>query len=189
LLRSRKRDFGKMPKTQKKSRQPSTPGGLSVHFAFIVFVRRADDLDNHYLMKSAGYDPDRPWDKEEALFAEAKRDMTRLRAEDRGEVVDEIGDPDDEDRDRDREYEMGDETMDMDFDAEEHDQVDGEGEEGQDAVVEGRDAVEGGDEPAEGDIEAGDEGGEEGVEGEGGEPVEGETEGLFLPGGQSPENL
>lgn len=38
-------------------------------------------------MKSAGYDPDRPWDKEEALFAEAKRDMERLRAEDRGETV------------------------------------------------------------------------------------------------------
>lgn len=49
-------------------------------------------LDDHYLKKSAGYDPDRPWDAEEALFAEAKRDMERLKAEDRGEAPPEYDD-------------------------------------------------------------------------------------------------
>jgi transcription factor TFIIIB component B'' len=42
-------------------------------------------------VKSAGYDPDRPWDKEEALFAEAKKDMARIQAEDRGAIFDENG--------------------------------------------------------------------------------------------------
>lgn len=71
---------------------------------------QADTLaDNQYLRKSAGYDPNRPWDKEEALFAEAKRDMLRLRAEDRGEEP-----PEDEEMAHDG---FGDETMDFDADA------------------------------------------------------------------------
>ena len=162
-----------MPKTQKKSRQPSTPGDLLVRLSVRVLSEALTILDNTYLMKSAGYDPDRPWDKEEALFAEAKRDMKRLRAEDRGEVVDEVGDPDDEDQDRDqdRDFEMGDETMDYD-----QDHVDGEEEEGQDEEVEV------------GEAEAGEEEGETAVEGEAadGETVEAGQEGLFLPGGDSP---
>ncbi|OXH19409.1 transcription factor TFIIIB component b'' [Cryptococcus neoformans A1-35-8] len=36
-------------------------------------------LDKDYLAKSAGYDPSRSWDKEEALFEEAKADVERLR--------------------------------------------------------------------------------------------------------------
>lgn len=35
--------------------------------------------DKDYLAKSAGYDPSRSWDKEEALFEEAKADVERLR--------------------------------------------------------------------------------------------------------------
>ena len=164
-----------MPKTQKKSRQPSTPGGLLVCLSVRVLSEALTILDNTYLMKSAGYDPDRPWDKEEALFAEAKRDMKRLRAEDRGEVVDEVGDPDDEDQDRDqdRDFEMGDETMDYD-----QDHVDGEEGEGQDEEVE----------VGEAEAEAGEEEGETAVEGEAadGETVEAGQEGLFLSGGDSP---
>lgn len=36
-------------------------------------------LDKDYLAKSAGYDASRSWDKEEALFEEAKADVERLR--------------------------------------------------------------------------------------------------------------
>lgn len=35
--------------------------------------------DKDYLAKSAGYDASRSWDKEEALFEEAKADVERLR--------------------------------------------------------------------------------------------------------------
>lgn len=63
------------------------------------------------MQKSAGYDPDRPWDAEEALFAEAKRDMEKLRAEDRGEeyLDNAIGEPDLGDD----HAGVGDETMDI----------------------------------------------------------------------------
>ncbi|KAK8864463.1 hypothetical protein IAR55_001712 [Kwoniella newhampshirensis] len=36
-------------------------------------------LDKAYLSKSAGYDPDKPWDREEALFEEARQDQQKLR--------------------------------------------------------------------------------------------------------------
>ncbi|WWC70069.1 uncharacterized protein I206_104015 [Kwoniella pini CBS 10737] len=36
-------------------------------------------IDKEYLTKSAGYDPTKPWDKEEALFEEAKYDADKLR--------------------------------------------------------------------------------------------------------------
>jgi transcription factor TFIIIB component B'' len=113
--------------------------------------------DNGYLMKSAGYDPDRPWDKEEALFAEAKRDMARIQAEDRGMIFDEngemVGEADDGSQ-------LGDQTMEMDLHP-----IDEEGE-GADEEVEGDAAREG-----EGEGE-----GEEGAE----------QEDLFLPGATSP---
>ncbi|WWD17236.1 hypothetical protein CI109_101674 [Kwoniella shandongensis] len=36
-------------------------------------------LDKAYLSKSAGYNPDKPWDREEALFEEARQDQEKLR--------------------------------------------------------------------------------------------------------------
>jgi hypothetical protein len=111
--------------------------------------------DNKYLSKSAGYDPDRPWDKEEALFAEAKRDMDAAitaTKEDRGEVVDKvddmIGDPDQHD------------DVDMGYDGDLPEGEDGQQDQDQDAQ-EGDEAVVGGD---------------------GEEPDV--PEGLFLPGGE-----
>jgi transcription factor TFIIIB component B'' len=124
-------------------------------------------IDNTYLRKSAGYDPDRPWDKEEALFAEARRDMNRLKAEDRGEIVDEngdiigVGEPDDGLGDD----HIGDETMDFDADVQEEEDVQ-EGEEG--------------DEEVEGEVAEEVEGGQEEAPAE---EVDAGQEALFLPGG------
>ncbi|KAK6910032.1 hypothetical protein I203_104061 [Kwoniella mangroviensis CBS 8507] len=42
-----------------------------------ILARRP--LDKEYLTKSSGFDPTRPWDKEEALFEEAKSDADRLK--------------------------------------------------------------------------------------------------------------
>ncbi|WWC62036.1 uncharacterized protein I303_104624 [Kwoniella dejecticola CBS 10117] len=42
-----------------------------------ILARRP--IDKEYLTKSAGYDPTKPWDKEEALFEEAKSDADKLR--------------------------------------------------------------------------------------------------------------
>ena len=116
-------------------------------------------------MKSAGYDPDRPWDKEEALFAEAKKDMARIQAEDRGAVFDENGEMVGE---ADEGSQMGDP---MDLELEPIDEVEEE-------VLE-EDGAEG--EGAEAQNEG---------EGEGGEGGEGEeaggNESLFLPGARSP---
>lgn len=49
---------------------------------FFFFLLKLVNLwftDKDYLAKSAGYDPSRSWDKEEALFEEAKADVERLR--------------------------------------------------------------------------------------------------------------
>jgi hypothetical protein len=128
-------------------------------------------------VKSAGYDPDRPWDHEEALFAEAKKDMARIQAEDRGAIFDENGEMVGE---ADEGSQMGD-PMEMELDPidEVEEEEGGEGGEG-----------EGGeDEQAEEAVPEGyGEGGEAG-EGEGGEEDEGHEEGnesLFLPGATSP---
>jgi hypothetical protein len=121
-------------------------------------------------MKSAGYDPDRPWDKEEALFAEAKRDMDRIQAEDRGMVFDENGEMVGE---ADEGSQMGD-PMEMELDP--IDEVEEEEEEG----VEEEQAEEAGPE-GEAQGEGEDEGGEEGE----GQEAEG-NESLFLPGATSP---
>jgi hypothetical protein len=51
-------------------------GTLSSHSAKVI----ADDADQKFLEKSVGYNPDRPWDREEALFAEMKEDVERLKA-------------------------------------------------------------------------------------------------------------
>lgn len=51
-------------------------------FFFFFFLLKLVNLwftDKDYLAKSAGYDPSRSWDKEEALFEEAKADVERLR--------------------------------------------------------------------------------------------------------------
>ena len=117
-------------------------------------------------MKSAGYDPDRPWDKEEALFAEAKKDMARIQAEDRGAIFDEHGQMVGE---ADEGSQMGD-PMDLEMDLDPIDEVEEEGAEGE---------------------EAGEGGGEAEVqeEGEGGGDVEAHEDGnesLFLPGATSP---
>jgi hypothetical protein len=143
-----------------------------------VLTQTLTEKDNHYLTKSAGYDPDRPWDKEEALFAEAKRDMDRLKQEDRGEVIGEA----------DEGSQVGDVTMDFGDPRSDGDEAGGDGEE---AEVEGQ-------------SEDADPGAEAGAEGEEGEAVEGEEvdgepaaedegqsgeagpEGLFLPGHASP---
>jgi len=114
-------------------------------------------------VKSAGYDPDRPWDKEEALFAEAKKDMARIQAEDRGAIFDENGEMVGE---ADEGSQMGD-PMDMEMDLDPIDEAEEEegGEDGQaeEAVPEGDG-----------------EGGEERDENEGG------NESLFLPDATSP---
>lgn len=110
-------------------------------------------------MKSAGYDPDRPWDKEEALFAEAKKDMARIQAEDRGAVFDENGEMVGE---ADEGSQMGDpRDLELDpIDEVEEEALEEEGAEGEEAAV--QDQGEG--------------------EGEGG----GGNESLFLPGATSP---
>jgi len=108
-------------------------------------------------VKSAGYDPDRPWDKEEALFAEAKKDMARIQAEDRGAIFDENGEMVGE---ADEGSQMGD-PMDMELDP--IDEVEEE---------------DGGEDEQAGEAE------EAVAEGEGGE--EGGNESLFLPGATSP---
>ena len=36
-------------------------------------------VDKGYLAKSAGYDDQRAWDREEALFAEARQDVEKLK--------------------------------------------------------------------------------------------------------------
>lgn len=124
-------------------------------------------------MKSAGYDPDRPWDKEEALFAEAKRDMDRIQAEDRGMIFDENGEMVGE---ADEGSQMGDETM--------LDAIDEEGED-EEVVPEGAEAEEmvgdGDTAEAEAGLEGEAENGEVGEEGGGGG-----NGSLFLPGGVSP---
>jgi transcription factor TFIIIB component B'' len=114
-------------------------------------------------VKSAGYDPDRPWDKEEALFAEAKKDMARIQAEDRGAIFDENGEMVGE---ADEGSQMGD-PMDLELDPidEVEEEEGGEDEQAEEAVPEG--------------------------DGEGGEIGEGEgneigNESLFLPGATSP---
>ena len=133
-------------------------------------------------MKSAGYDPDRPWDKEEALFAEAKRDMDRIQAEDRGIIFDENGEMVGE---ADEGSQIGDDTM---LDAiDEAGEGEGEGEEIE-GDGEGAEEEQAGDDVEEAEGEAADvvqaqegEGGEEQGDGYGGE-----DEDLFLPGGASP---
>jgi transcription factor TFIIIB component B'' len=114
-------------------------------------------------VKSAGYDPDRPWDKEEALFAEAKKDMARIQAEDRGALFDENGDMVGE---ADEGSQVGD-PMDLELDPidEVEEEEGGEDEKAEEAVPDG---------------EGGEAGGEEGEENEGG------NESLFLPGATSP---
>jgi transcription factor TFIIIB component B'' len=114
-------------------------------------------------VKSAGYDPDRPWDKEEALFAEAKKDMARIQAEDRGAIFDENGEMVGE---ADEGSQMGD-PMDLELDPidEVEEEEGGEDEQAEEAVPDG---------------EGGEAGGEEGEENEGG------NESLFLPGATSP---
>jgi hypothetical protein len=185
LLKSRKRDLERMPRTQKKSLQPSMPGDLLVSQPFCLGERKLIISDNGYLVKSAGYDPDRPWDKEEALFAEAKRDMDRIKAEDRGAIFDEYGNLVGEavgEADEGSQMGDGDETM--------LDAIDEEGErEDEDEEVQGDER--GGDDEQAGE----DEGQEElevGVPGaedeEGGNEIanENENEALFLPGAQTP---
>jgi len=116
-------------------------------------------------VKSAGYDPDRPWDKEEALFAEAKKDMARIQAEDRGAVFDENGEMVGE---ADEGSQMGD-PMDLELDPideVEEEAVEEEGAEGEEAELQDQGEVEGG----------------EGGEGE----ENGGNESLFLPGATSP---
>lgn len=133
-------------------------------------------------MKSAGYDPDRPWDKEEALFAEAKRDMDRIQAEDRGIIFDENGEMVGK---ADEGSQMGDDTM-LDAIDEagegegEREEIEGDGE--------GAEEEQAGDDVEEAEGEAADvvqaqegEGGEEQGDGYGGE-----DEDLFLSGGASP---
>jgi transcription factor TFIIIB component B'' len=116
-------------------------------------------------VKSAGYDPDRPWDKEEALFAEAKKDMARIQAEDRGAIFDENGEMVGE---VDEGSQVGD-PMDLELDPiDEVEEEDVEGEGGEDEQAE--EAV----------PEGEGEGGEEGEENEGG------NESLFMPGATSP---
>jgi transcription factor TFIIIB component B'' len=114
-------------------------------------------------VKSAGYDPDRPWDKEEALFAEAKKDMARIQAEDRGAIFDENGEMVGE---ADEGSQMGD-PIDLELDPidEVEEEEGGEDEQAEEAVPDG---------------EGGEAGGEEGEENEGG------NESLFLPGATSP---
>lgn len=48
-------------------------------FFFLLKLVNLWFTDKDYLAKSAGYDPSRSWDKEEALFEEAKADVERLR--------------------------------------------------------------------------------------------------------------
>jgi transcription factor TFIIIB component B'' len=112
-------------------------------------------------VKSAGYDPDRPWDKEEALFAEAKKDMARIQAEDRGAIFDENGEMVGE---ADEGSQMGD-PMEMELDPidEVEEEEGGEDEQAEEAVPEGY-----------------------GEGGEAGEEIEGGNESLFLPGATSP---
>lgn len=50
-----------------------------VFFFFLLKLVNLWFTDKDYLAKSAGYDPSRSWDKEEALFEEAKADVERLR--------------------------------------------------------------------------------------------------------------
>jgi len=116
-------------------------------------------------VKSAGYDPDRPWDKEEALFAEAKKDMARIQAEDRGAVFDENGEMVGE---ADEGSQMGD-PMDLELDPideVEEEVLEEEGAEGEEAELQ-------------------DQGEGEGGEGGDGEETGG-NESLFLPGATSP---
>lgn len=129
-------------------------------------------------MKSAGYDPDRPWDKEEALFAEAKRDMARIKAEDQGMVFDENGEMVGE-ADEGSQMGDGDVTMDMDLDPidevlEEEEEGEGQGQEGEGAEEEAGEAGAGDEAQAEGE--------------DGGEEEQGDAgnESLFLPGATSP---
>jgi len=136
-------------------------------------------------MKSAGYDPDRPWDKEEALFAEAKRDMDRIQAEDRGIIFDENGEMVGE---ADEGSQIGDDTM---LDAiDEAGEGEGEGEEiegdgeGADEEQAGDDVEEAEGEGADG-IQTGEGEGEDGRN-EQGDGQGGNNEDLFLPGGASP---
>jgi hypothetical protein len=182
LLKSRKRDLERMPRIQKKSLQPSMPGDLLVSQPFCLGERKLIISDNGYLVKSAGYDPDRPWDKEEALFAEAKRDMARMKAEDRGAIFDENGDIVGEavgEADEGSQMGDGDETM---LDAvDEEEEREGEDE---DEEVQGEEEQPGEDEgqeepEVEGAAQEGEEGGNENEN-------ENENEALFLPGAQTP---
>lgn len=113
-------------------------------------------------MKSAGYDPDRPWDKEEALFAEAKKDMARIQAEDRGAIFDENGEMVGE---ADEGSQMGD-PMEMELDP-----------------IDEAEEEEGGEDEQAGEAEEAVAQGEGGQEGE---EIEGGNESLFLPGATSP---
>jgi len=113
-------------------------------------------------VKSAGYDPDRPWDKEEALFAEAKKDMARIQAEDRGAIFDENGEMVGE---ADEGSQMGD-PMEMELDP-----------------IDEAEEEEGGEDEQAGEAEEAVAQGEGGQEGE---EIEGGNESLFLPGATSP---
>lgn len=53
--------------------------GPRFFFFFLLKLVNLWFTDKDYLAKSAGYDPSRSWDKEEALFEEAKADVERLR--------------------------------------------------------------------------------------------------------------
>lgn len=61
------------------SKQTRTHARTPFFFFFLLKLVNLWFTDKDYLAKSAGYDPSRSWDKEEALFEEAKADVERLR--------------------------------------------------------------------------------------------------------------
>lgn len=62
-----------------KTKHTRTRGPVFFFFFFLLKLVNLWFTDKDYLAKSAGYDPSRSWDKEEALFEEAKADVERLR--------------------------------------------------------------------------------------------------------------
>ncbi|OCF36799.1 hypothetical protein I316_01395 [Kwoniella heveanensis BCC8398] len=89
-------------------------------------------LDKEYLTKAAGYDPNRAWDREEALFEEARADADKLRRLDSLRP----GEGDDDDGEGEREYDMG-ADMTFDDDGKDGEDKDDDGDDGKEDEVDG----------------------------------------------------